>query len=69
MPRVRVRVSHLNIGGETRHRGQECQVDGDVASYLTSSGFAEIVRGERPETPEDNARIEATKRTRTRSDK
>lgn len=65
MPRVRVRVSHLNVGGETRHRGQECQVDPDVAQYLTASGFVEIVRGERPETPEDARSVETTKRART----
>ena len=59
MPRVRLIVG-MNIAGETREAGEEVNVPGDVASYLREMGRVEIVRGERPETPEAGAGVEHT---------
>lgn len=42
--RIRLTRSGLNVAGATRARGEEVDVDRDVATYLTSSGQAVLVR-------------------------
>lgn len=51
MPRVRL-LGQANVQGETRFRGDEVDVPGDVASSLVAASRAVIVRAEQPETPE-----------------
>lgn len=64
MPRIRL-LARMNIEGRTREFGEEVDVHGDVASYLTRMSRAEIVRGEQPETPERKRRSpEKSKRQR-----
>ena len=65
MPRVRL-LAAMNVAGQSRQRGSECDVDPDVASYLLAQGRVVIVRGEQPETPERAAVAERTDRTRRR---
>lgn len=56
-----------NLEGRTRQHGETVDLDPEVATYLREQGRVEIVRGEHPDTPEDGARAETTKRTRVRS--
>jgi hypothetical protein len=51
MPRIRL-LGQANVGGQTRFRGEECDVDADTASSLLAASRAEIVRAEQPDTPE-----------------
>lgn len=55
MPRVRL-LGQANVAGETRFRGDECDVPADVASSLVAASRAVIVRAEQPETPERTTR-------------
>lgn len=54
MPRIRL-LAQANVGGQTRFRGQECDVPADVAQSLVSLSRAELVAREQPETPEGPA--------------
>jgi len=64
MPRVRLLVG-MNVAGESRERGDVCDVPADVASYLSGLGRVEVVRGEQPERPERaTSREKATRRKR-----
>jgi len=57
----------MNVAGESRARGSEVDVEGDVASYLLEQGRVELVRGEHPDTPERAVTLESmSKRTRVR---
>jgi hypothetical protein len=53
----------MNIAGEHREAGDECDVDGEVASYLVKMDRAALIRSEQPNTPERGRRSErATQR-------
>lgn len=54
----------MNVAGESRTRGSEVDVEGDVASYLLEQGRAELVRGDAPVIPERAASRERTRRQR-----
>ena len=58
-------LAAMNVAGESREVGAECDVDGDVASYLVEQGRVVIVRGEQPETPERARSVERAGRVRT----
>lgn len=63
--RIRLTRSGLNVEGSVRSRGEEVDVDHDVATYLTSSGQAELVRESTIETAVITPG-ESTHRTRRR---
>lgn len=63
MPRVRLLVP-LNIDDQFLTRGAVVDVPGDVASNLARLGRVELVRHERPETPEQII-IEKSQRRRS----
>src|SRR3712207_8157538 len=43
--RIRLTRSGLNVADAVRVRGEEVDVDRDVAAYLVESGQAELIRG------------------------
>lgn len=65
MARIRLLRSGLNVADAVRVRGEEVDVERDVASYLTSSGQAELVRESTIETAVVEPG-ESTHRTRRR---
>lgn len=65
MPRVRVLLP-TNLDGRTRLIGETVDLPAEVASYLREQGRVEIVRGERPDTPEGTSSMERSARRRVR---
>lgn len=63
MPRVRVLLP-TNLEGRTRLPGESLDLSPDVATYLREQGRVEVVRGERPDTPERSTTAETARSAR-----
>jgi len=65
MPRVRL-LTRMNIADGFHERGDVVDVPAEVASSLQKLDRVELVRGERPDTPERASRPEKATATRKR---